>query len=176
MLGVAILVREVLADPRRAVYALVAAVLVLSWWVIKSTAERIGSRLAFYNGSITVSNVWEPQRSFKLEDVSGIRLCSIRDLWLRQPTILFLGRGGADCLGALRGIGWRAVDFVAIGNRLGLKVEGAFGQFVGAGELAGTFPGARSWMQRNPILGWSVRLGSVVALVAAVILVGSRLG
>jgi hypothetical protein len=31
-------------------------------------------------------------------------------------------------------------------------------------------------MQRNPILGWSVRLGSVVALVAAVILVGSRLG
>jgi len=175
MVGVAVLVREVLADTHRAIYALVAAVTVVFWWVVKTTAERLRCRLVFSDGLIIVSNVWGRPHSIKLHEVSVLRLCSVRDLWVRQPTVLFLGRGGADCLAVLHGSGWGSVDFVAIANRFGLKVDGAFDQIVRADELAENFPEGLNWMQRNPSVAWVLRLGSVVALIVAVILVGNRI-
>jgi hypothetical protein len=115
-------------------------------------AERIRSRLIFFDGSIVVSNVWERLQTFKLHEVSGLRLCSIRDLWAREPTVLFLGPGGAGCLAALHGRGWRSVDFLAIGKTFGLKVDGAFDQFVTGDEVEANWPEALSWTQRNPAL------------------------
>jgi hypothetical protein len=166
-------VREVLADAHRAIYAVVAAVIVLFWWLAQMIAERIRSRLTFFDGSIVVSNVWEQPQTFKLHEVSGLRLCSIRDLWAREPTVLFLGPGGAGCFAALHGSGWSSVDFFAIGKRFGLKVDGAFDQLVTGDELARNWPEALSWTHRNPVLAWALRLGSLIALVVAVILIGN---
>jgi len=176
LVGLAVLVREVLADAHRAIYALVAALIALFWWLVLMIAERIRSHLIFFDGSIVVSNVWEHPQTFKLREVSGLRLCSIRDLWAREPTILFLGPGGAGCLAVLHGSGWRSVDFLAIGKRFGLKIDGAFDQFVTGDELAAKWPAAVSWTQRNPVLAWALRLGLVVAFIVAVILVGNRIG
>jgi len=173
LVGLAVLLREVLADTHRATYAVVAVGIVLCWWLVQMVAERIRSRLIFFDGSIVVSNVWYHSRTFKLHEVYGLRLCSIRDLWAREPTVLFLGPGSAGCLAALRGSGWRSVDFLAIGQRFGLKVDGAFDQFVTGDELAGNWPEALSWTQRSPVLAWALRLGSVIALVVAVILIGN---
>jgi hypothetical protein len=169
----AVLVREVLADAHRAIYAVVAAVIVLFWWLVQTITERIRSRLIFFDASIVVSNVWEQPQTFKLHEVSGLRLCSIRDLWAREPTVLFLGPGSTGCLAALHGSGWRSVDFLAIGKRFGLKVDGAFDQFVTGDELAENWPEALNWTQTNPVLTWALRLGSVIALVVAVILIGN---